>query len=104
VILIDGALEAITISTQGDPSSQESVLRLLTGKYGKPSSVRKRVLQNAFGAKFSSYVAIWQFNKLVVYYDGGTSISNGSIEISTPKLCSITERAGAERKMKTVPF
>ena len=104
VTLIDGALDAITISTQGDPSSQESVLRLLTSKYGKPSSLRRRILQNAFGAKFSSYIAKWQFNNLGVNFDGGTSINNGSIEISTPKFSSTTQRADAARKKKAVPF
>jgi hypothetical protein len=43
----------------------------LTAKFGKPSSVKTKVVQNGFGARFVEHHAMWVTNRYVVSADEG---------------------------------
>jgi hypothetical protein len=103
-VLIDGSLEHVLLSTRGDVGSQESMLRLLTKKYGKPQHILRRTLRNAFGATFPSIAAKWQFPDLIVEFDGGTTVTEASVEISTTRYIAIEAKRDAAIKQKTTPF
>src|SRR5207248_1922437 len=89
-ILIDGALEGAVFGTAGgsDTNSQLAVIRELTSKYGKPKSLRKDLLQNAFGMKVYGYTAQWRLSGLTVNFDGAADMNGGWLQIFTDKYTS----------------
>lgn len=85
-IIIDGNLERISFYTQGIVS-QEYVLEVLTNKYGKPSIIEKKSVQNAMGATFETFDASWNdLEKLYVKFNPTNGeINHGFVSIETLK-------------------
>lgn len=84
--LIDGILEGLNFGTLGY-SSKDQTLATLVEKYGKPTRITDRKLQNRYGAKFDTYIAEWDNPDLYVeftptFYD---SLKEGFLSIETPK-------------------
>jgi hypothetical protein len=102
-VLIDGSLEAVTVETRSGSWAQETILNLLSKKYGKSSSLQKRLLQNAFGAKFIGYLAIWRLTGLTVKFESD-ELNGGSVEIQTTRYASTMDAVEKDQKKNAVKF
>lgn len=83
--LVNGNLEAVSFDTGGIDAA-ERVLVDLTKKYGKPSELRRPIMQNRMGARFRSVNAVWRLAQLqVIFYGAMNDIDSGKVYIQTPK-------------------
>jgi len=83
--VVEGNLESIGFNTSGI-TAQEQTLEGLTAKYGDPTKTVNETKQNAFGARFDSHVAVWEFDNLTVIFQGTTDrIDSGLVNIDTRK-------------------
>lgn len=62
IFTINGNIEKISTYTGERDAIQ--MLNLLVKKYGKPDIYKTDIVQNSFGAKFSSVFAQWQINNI----------------------------------------
>jgi hypothetical protein len=69
VQLSDGVVQQISIVTKG-VSAQEDTLRQLTQKFGPPGSAPTKVMQNGFGATYSSVDALWHIGNYWLSFRG----------------------------------
>jgi len=83
VELFDDKLDALQFATPG-LDSKEKILRFFTEKYGSPTTLTKANLQDADGANYETFTAIWDTPTLYVEYKptGGT-VKEGSARIET---------------------
>lgn len=87
VHISDGDIvEGIVFPTRGQ-KVQEDVLSLLRQKYGKPSSLNKKVMRNTFDTKYPVLSASWKLSDLVVEFKGVESddLGWGVVKIYTKK-------------------
>ena len=63
----DGLIEAFSVNTFG-PSVQDRVLKSISGRFGEPTSLRKRMAQTATGATFEVAYAQWVTADAVVVH------------------------------------
>lgn len=80
IVLVDGRVEEIRISTTGS-ASQRDVLAALTEKYGKPTYAALTPVQNLMGAQFESQDARWEFDDMQVAFIGLVKIDKGTIRV-----------------------
>lgn len=83
VSVVDGRVERVLIST-APVDAQRNVLDALTEKYGKPTSLRVRPMQNAFGAKLDSIEASWNLPLMDISFIGAVSLDEGVIVAAIP--------------------
>jgi hypothetical protein len=84
VWVLQGKVEGVLFATSG-VDDQKQVLAQLITKYGNPHELKKRILQNAFGAQYEGYNASWSFPDLYISFTSPTSdIRWGGVEIATP--------------------
>jgi hypothetical protein len=74
--VIDAKLEGVSFNTHGT-SEIDRVLASLKQKYGEPSALQPRKLQNRLGATFDSTDAVWNLPDLEVLFQG----ASGRIDI-----------------------
>lgn len=67
----NGVVTGASLETLG-VKDQEDVLDRLKAKYGRPSLLEHRTLQNAFGVRVNSYYAEWEEREVYVQFDGVT--------------------------------
>ena len=84
VLVRDGLIVGARFATYG-MRTQEFDLRTLTEKYGPPTSLTTKVVQNRMGARYDSATAIWERQDLRVTYFGtmGT-LDDGQVTVDTP--------------------
>lgn len=83
VRMAGGRIERVLIPTS-PVDAQRNVLDALTEKYGKPTSLQVRPMQNAFGAKFDSIEANWNLPSLEISFIGSGNLDEGVIVASVP--------------------
>lgn len=84
LIVVDGHIEGIVVPTNG-LDSQDSLLVLLTKKYGKPESSQHTQVENRYGAKFTKYTVAWKKPDALITYDSMvSSIDWGLILVASP--------------------
>ncbi len=60
-------------------------MKMLSGKFGKPTKLSRPVLTNAMNARFQSTDATWSFSDLLIHYDSmSDGLEGGLITITTP--------------------
>jgi hypothetical protein len=103
-IVIDGMLEALIIGT-GGLDAQTAVLEKLRQKYGEPSVLESRAVQNRLGASFQTFTASWRFQNLTVTFNGlEGSLDHGLITIGTNKGIRERERQVRDLFKEKRPF
>jgi len=94
-LVIDGNLEGIGFNTLGY-SNQDLVLLKLKEKYGSPTSLVPKKVQNNFGATFDTFDAVWTLPELhILFQSVASSLSSGLVNIDT-----IKGRANRDAKIK----
>ncbi len=84
-LVLDGNLEGIGFNTSG-VSNAEIVLQKLKEKYGSPSTLIPKKVQNRLGASFDAFDAVWNLQDLVVLFQSvRSSLDSGLINIDTKK-------------------
>jgi hypothetical protein len=79
----NGVVTGASFETLG-VKDQEDVLNRLKAKFGKPSLLERRILQNAFGVRVNSYYAEWEKLEVYVQFDGVTDrIDRGWVMVET---------------------
>lgn len=102
LIVIDGVVEGVQATTNGY-EHQDSILRALQTKFGKPTSLKEEAMENRMGASFRSHEAVWKTPALEVKFSGMVSrIDFGYISVFTPKATAFVEEE-YERKQKAAP-
>lgn len=102
LVVVDGRVEGVQASTSGY-EHQDSLLRALQAKFGKPTSLSQESMENRMGASFTSHEAVWKTPTLEVKFSGMVSrIDFGYISVFTPKATAFIE-AEYERKQKAAP-
>lgn len=89
-------LVGISLGTSG-VLDQTRVLQALEEKFGPPTSLERRRVENAFGAKFDTYLASWSTSKISVVFQGMYEFDKGYVLIETPG-----EAARRQRQMQAV--
>ncbi len=83
--ILDGKLEGIGFNTLG-VSNADSVLKKLKEKYGSPTTLVSRKVQNRLGASFDAIEASWAFPDLYVTFDSAVYwLDSGLVNIDTKK-------------------
>lgn len=78
----EGKITNIRVLTNG-LETQNEVLRDLTARYGKPSTISRQPAQNKFGAQFSIIEAMWSGkNWGVIFVGASKSLDEGYISLS----------------------
>lgn len=100
LLVIDGAVHAITLHTTG-MAGQAEALKLLTEKFGKPRSLTTKQQQNAFGATFNVIEAAWRIGPAQVDLIGADGKADeGRITAFTPQAVRYwTEHLSPEPKL-----
>lgn len=84
--LLEGRVEAIWFETTGEYSA-DTVLKVLTEKYGMPSKMIDNPKRNAYGVVYNSYIALWKFPTLQVRYSSILDkVTSGQVVIETDKI------------------
>lgn len=83
VKVVGGRVEQVLIPTS-PVDAQRNVLDALTSKYGKPTSLQMRPMQNAFGAKLDSIEASWNLPSMDISFVGAVSLNEGVIVAAVP--------------------
>lgn len=84
-LVLDGNLEGIGFNTAGIRNA-EMVLEKLKEKYGSPSTLVPKKVQNRLGASFDAFDAVWNLQDLVVLFQSvRSSLDSGLINIDTKK-------------------
>lgn len=79
----DGVVTEIRVWTRG-VEGQDQVMDLLTAKFGRPTLVRGRAVQNRMGAQFTSTFATWERPGFLVTFDAtGKDLDDGMIFVET---------------------
>jgi hypothetical protein len=94
--IMNGTLEGVSFNTRGI-QSQQSDMQALSDKFGKPTSADQPSLQNAFGAKYQSVRAAWDFGEIVVSYDSAPSSVNSGLVIVDSLKSSADRKAVLEK-------
>ncbi len=85
--------------------AQDSVMRDLQNKYGKPGMLQYVAIQNRFGGQFNAIYARWLVGDISVTFNGvGDTLDYGEVYIDLPtarKLRALWKREArpSERKM-----
>jgi hypothetical protein len=88
----DGLLLGMEFGTRGI-ELQNYILRQLTEKFGKPTSLSTESVGNKFGARFEAVTAIWSGGAIdVSYFAAAGRLDEGHVIISLPEGTAI--RAG----------
>ena len=101
---VNGVLIGLHFLTPG-VSAQETALEQLKQKYGEPTSLSTRTVQNAFGAKFEAISAVWELKGLRVSFEGVTGkIETGEVLVDLPDATALRKqwtgsRSSQERKL-----
>lgn len=75
----DGTINFASVET-GGAKYQEEIFDLLTTRYGKPSAIKRSVVQNAFGAQFEKIEATWSLNDgSLIFHGVEERIDHGSM-------------------------
>jgi hypothetical protein len=79
----NGTVTGSSFETLG-VSDQADVLARLKAKYGEPTVLETRLLQNALGVRVTSYYAEWETRTVYVQFDGVTdTMDRGWVQIET---------------------
>ena len=79
----DGVVNEIVLWTSG-VDGQDQALELLSEKFGKPTSLTRRSVQNRMGAKFEAIAAFWARPGYEITLDGvGHDLDGGTVTIET---------------------
>jgi hypothetical protein len=104
VILLDGNPECIEFLTAGI-SNAEMVMEKLKEKYGEPSALVPKKVQNRFGATFDAFDAVWNLQDLFVSFQSATGfIDSGIVKIDTKKGKEFLDRDEEKRRKKKIPL
>lgn len=104
VDFVDGDLGKIRFNTHG-LISQDAVLKLLKDKYGTPTVYLPQSGQNAFGAKFNSFGAVWQFANLTVIFAGIVARTDqGFVTFETPQFTKFDKERDAKKPTEKRPL
>lgn len=102
LIVVDGNVEGVQTSTSGY-EHQDSLLRALESKFGKPTSLKAEAMENRMGASFTSHEAVWKTPVFEGNFSGMvSSIDYGHISVYTPKATAFVMEE-YERKQKAAP-
>jgi len=83
VLIIDGNLEGVGFNTRGVDNA-DWALKRLKEKYGEPTAVVPRTVQNRMGAAFEAFTASWELPGLYVHFESvSTSLDSGLVNIDT---------------------
>lgn len=83
VLVLDGTIHRVWFWTRGLKFQQDDLARLID-KFGKPTKVDRKNLQNAFGASFESMSASWDLGDSVVSFESYTDdINTGMLVLET---------------------
>lgn len=104
--IVDGNFAGVDFQTYGDTAANASLMTDLipdlTDKYGKPTKVAPQELQNAFGARYTTYNYEWRLSGLSVIYTGHIGMilgnSRGAVSITTDTL--ERQRREIDKKLK----
>ncbi|MFA7592491.1 MAG: hypothetical protein WCY26_01995 [Thiohalobacteraceae bacterium] len=101
---LDGKMIGFHFVTNGI-EAQDSVMRDLQNKYGKPGMLQYVAIQNRFGGQFNAIYARWLVGDISVTFNGvGDTLDYGEVYIDLPtarKLRALWKREArpSERKM-----
>lgn len=100
----DGNLIGLHFLTPG-ANAQQVVLDQFKEKYGPPTRVTSRQLQNAMGASFEAISAVWQLPLLRISFEGITGkIETGEVFIDTPPAVALREKWAKGRRTNERKF
>ena len=81
--LKDGIVAGISFETLGAKDQVQEMARL-RAKYGNPTVLQHRLLENAFGVRVTSLYAEWEGRQVYVQFDGITdTLDRGWVQIET---------------------
>lgn len=84
VVVLSGIVNSIEVETTGTDSG-EQVLALIAAKIGRPISIHRGPIQNAFGAQFTQIEAMWKIGDVTVEFNSAPErIDEGTLTASTP--------------------
>jgi hypothetical protein len=83
-LVMEGKLEGLMLGTRG-VNTQELALDGLTSKFGKPSTLDRRTVQNRMGASFETFDAAWTTSSglMVTFRAVVGSLDQGVIYVDT---------------------
>jgi hypothetical protein len=85
VAVIDGNIERMTFGTLG-VVSQARDIKVLTDKFGSPTTGGEQIVQNGYGAKVQVIRAEWKIEGVSVDFDSaGSTFNSGVVRIQTAK-------------------
>ena len=91
-------LEQVLLSF--DPTHYETLLTIFKERYGAPSSVQERTVQNRMGAKFTNESAIWNGERVTITLSRyGSKLDKGLAGISL-KAAHERQREESEKALK----
>lgn len=80
-------------------NAQQVVLDQFEEKYGPPTRVTSRQVQNAMGASFGAISAVWELPLLRISFEGiARKIETGEIFIDTPQAVALREKWAKGRR------
>lgn len=98
----EGNLVEVSVITLG-LEFQDAMLARLTEKYGKPSSISNKSVQNRMGASFAVVDATWKTKGVLVRYEGVyDKLERGILTVSLPAAATI-KRAWELKKRSVEP-
>jgi hypothetical protein len=81
--LKNGIVAGISFETLGAKDQVQEMARL-RAKYGNPTVLQHRLLENAFGVQVTSLYAEWEGRQVYVQFDGITdTLDRGWVQIET---------------------
>lgn len=99
-----GRLIGVTFSTLGI-EDQDEVLRQLTTKYGKPTTLSRRKVSTAAGAEFEALTATWDLPSGMVLFDSAPSrIDRGRVDVLTTEAKRLRDEERAEVEGTRTPL
>ena len=94
----DGVAEKLHITTLG-PSVQDRVVDSISGRFGKPTTYEKSIMQNAMGAKIDAVFAEWRTVDAVIAHTC-SKINSCTVSFYTTEAHSKAKLLMEQRKLR----
>lgn len=102
VLVLDGQVHRIWFFTRGLQFQKDDIAALID-KFGKPTNVDFKNMQNGFGATFESLIATWDFGDSAAWFESYTDNNNTGMLVLETKVGAEAYKARLNSRQPTGP-